>query len=324
MHSNHSQSDDNGAIQSATVLAATIETPILAPAPENGKRDDTPRPQLSRLGDLLGAWEADALAAHEARVNGTPRGPQSGFASLDRELGGCFSPGLHIVHGQPGSGKTAFALQIAATCGCPALFLSCEMSPLELLRRHTARVTRTFLGRLKSGEYAPADSLKLAREACAAAPLLALADGTRAYAPPLWLRDAALAARGDHKHLLVVVDSLHSWAEGAPVEASEYETLGAALLSLRQLAHLLGCPVLAIAERNRDAMKGGGLSAGAGTRKIEYGAETVIDLTRDMGTREDLAGNVAIKLKLAKNRSGAAGRELDFQFHGAKQNFSEA
>lgn len=284
----------------------------------------TPLPQLSRLSNLLGAWETEAHAAWEARVNGTPRGPMSGFASLDRELGGCFSPGLHIVHGQPGSGKTAFALQIAASCGCPALFLSCEMAPLELLRRHTARVTGTYLGRLKSGELAPHDSFKLAHQACAEAPQLALADGTAAYAPPLWLRDAAQATRGEHKHLLIVVDSVHSWAEGAPVEASEYDTLNAALLSLRQLAHWLGCPVLAVAERNRDSMKGGGLSAGAGTRKIEYGAETVLDLTRDMTKREDFTGNAEVKLKLAKNRHGAAGKELDFLFHGAKQSFSEA
>ncbi len=283
-----------------------------------------PTPRLCRLGDLLGSWEADAQAAFEARQTNAARGPMSGFKALDRELGGCFASGLHIVHGQPGSGKTAFILQVAASCGCPCLLLSCEMSPLELLRRHTARVTGTYLGRLKSGEIPPAESLALARRACSQAPLLALADGTRAYAPPPWLRDAALATKGEERHLLVVVDSVHSWAEGAGVEASEYETLNAALLSLRQLAHILDCPVLAVSERNRDSMKGGGLSAGAGTRKIEYGAETVLDLTRDMTRRDDGAGEVEVTLKLAKNRHGAAGKELPFLFHGAKQMFVEA
>ncbi len=283
-----------------------------------------PSPQLCRLSDLLSAWEHDAQAAYEAHQGNTARGALSGFKTLDRELGGCFSAGLHILHGQPGSGKTAFALQVAASCGCPCLFLSCEMSPLELLRRHTARVTGTYLGRLKSGELAPAESLALAKRACGQVPLLALADGTRAYASPSWLRDAALATRGEERHLLVVVDSVHSWAEGAGIDASEYETLNAALLSLRQLSHILECPVLAVSERNRDSMKGGGLSAGAGTRKIEYGAETVLDLTRDMARRDDGAGEVEITLKLAKNRHGAAGKELPFLFHGAKQMFVEA
>jgi len=67
------------------------------------------------------------------------------------------------MHGQPGTGKTAFALQVAAQCGFPCLYVTCEMAPLELLRRHTARVTRTYLNRFKSGELSPRESLELAR-----------------------------------------------------------------------------------------------------------------------------------------------------------------
>lgn len=280
-------------------------------------------PRLFRLGDLLNDWESDALAAYQARVNGTPRGPITKFPSLDKELGGAFSPGLHIVHGQPGAGKTAFTLQIATDCGCPCLYVTCEMAPLELLRRHTARITRTFLGRLKSGELSPADSIQLARKACAEAPFLAMCDATRSYATPRWIRDAALATKGEHENLLVIVDSLHSWAESAPVDAAEYETLNAALAALRQLGHELNCPVLAVAERNRGTMTSGGLSAGAGTRKIEYGAETVLDLERDLTRREDIAGEVEITVKFAKNRHGAAGKKATLWFHGALQKFRE-
>jgi replicative DNA helicase len=153
-------------------------------------------PRLARLGDLLGGWEADAVAAFEARVKGVARGPVTGLTDLDQELGGALEAGLHVVHGGPGVGKTAFALQAAAVCGCPALYVTCEMRPLELLRRVTARVTGTYLGRLRSGELAPADSLTLARRAVAAAPLLAVADATQAFAPAQWLKQAAEAARG--------------------------------------------------------------------------------------------------------------------------------
>ncbi|RYG61661.1 hypothetical protein EON80_23775, partial [bacterium] len=124
-----------------------------------------PRPQLSRLSDLLGAWEAEATAAYDSHNLGIPRGPVSSFKLLDREMGGCFMPGLHFVHGAPGTGKTAFGLQMAATCGTPAMFISCEMSPLELLRRHTARVTETYLGKLKCGELSPAQSMSLVKRA---------------------------------------------------------------------------------------------------------------------------------------------------------------
>src|SRR5690349_126228 len=114
--------------------------------------EHTPLPRIVRLGDLLGEWEADAHAAYAARVSGQARGPVTGLLRLDQELGGALTPGVHIAHGQPGAGKTAFALQAATRCDCPCLYVTAEMSPLELLRRIAARVTETFLGRLKSGE----------------------------------------------------------------------------------------------------------------------------------------------------------------------------
>lgn len=306
-----------------SVSAAHAAPAHSLPTTRAGEAAELKTPRLCRLDDLLGAWEQDAEAAHQARLSGTPRGPLSGFRNLDRELGGAFAPGVHIVHGQPGAGKTAFALQVAAGCGCPALFVTCEMSSLELLRRLTANLTGTFLGRLKSGELRPADSVALARRAAEAAPELAFADATQAYANPFWLRDAALATRGEAKHLLIVIDSVHSWAESAAHESTEYDALNAALAVLRGLSHQLECPVLAIAERNRDSIKTGGLNAGAGTRKIEYGAETVIDLGRDPAVREDVLGEVEIKAKFAKNRHGAAGKEVLLNFHGALQRFRE-
>lgn len=291
-------------------------TPIVSPLGMAGT------PRACRLGDLLADWEADAVAAHQAQLSGLPRGPITGFSALDRELGGALAPGLHILHGQPGTGKSAFALQVAASCRCPALYLTVEMPPLELLRRLTARLTSTFLGRLKSGELPPTESLALARRAAQECPDLILVDGSQVFASPEWLREMAEDYRSDQRHFLLVVDSVHSWAESAQGEATEYDALNAALASLRGLAGALRCPILVVAERNRASMKQGGLSAGAGTRKIEYGAETVLDLERKEVA--NASGEMPVTVQLAKNRHGAAGRELEFSFHGALQRFREA
>ena len=142
---------------------------------------DSPPPRLVRFGDVLGAFRADAQAAFDARVNGVSRGPGTGLRELDDVLGGVLQPGVHIVQGGSGVGKTAYALQVAATCGYPALFVSCEMHLVELLKRHTARATSTYLDRLKSGELAPDDAVRKAEQAIAAAPWLALADATQGY-----------------------------------------------------------------------------------------------------------------------------------------------
>ncbi len=282
------------------------------------------QPRLCRLGDLLGEWQNEAQAAHESRLNQTPRGPMSGFAALDREIGGCFLPGLHFVHGQPGTGKTAFGLQLSANCRTSALFVTCEMAPLELLRRHTARVTATYLGKLKSGELAPAQSLGLVKRAVSASPQLALLDATRAPARPVFLRDCARIARGEGTHLLVVIDSLQSWVEAVVPGSNEYEALGAGIAALRMLAAELDAPIFLMCERNRESMKSGGLSAGAGSRKIEYSAETVMELSCEEGVREDVQGEKPIRLKLTKNRHGAVGKSFELLFNGGFQRFREA
>ena len=197
------------------------------------------------------------------------------------------------------------------------------MSPLELFRRLTARVTNTYLGRLKSGEFEPAASVMLARKTVEAVPNLVLADATRAWAPPGWVKQAAEMAKGNGRDVLIVVDSVHSWAEGAPVEASEYDRLGWALGSLRTIAGALNCPILAIAERNRASMAKGGISAGAGSRKFEYGGESVLDLGREENATPDAGGEVEVTITLAKNRNGSPGRKIKLKFHGALQRFRE-
>jgi replicative DNA helicase len=279
------------------------------------------QPRLLRLRSLLDEWEADAVAAHLAHTTGTPRGPITSLKALDRELGGALAPGLHVVHASPGVGKTAFCLQVAASSPFPALYLTCEMAPLELFRRHTARVTSTFLGRLKSGEFDPAYSVGLAKKAAAAAPTLAFGDATHSFAPPDWLQQSAGVVKGDASHLLLVVDSVHSWTEAAPTDVDEYTALNDGLAALRRIARNLQCPVLAIAERNRAKMSTGGLDASAGSRRFEYGAESVLALNREK--EEGADGEAKITLTIEKNRNGASGRRLNLLFNGALQRFTE-
>ncbi len=296
---------------------------------------DFQKAPLLRLRDALCDFDRDALAAHTARSTGQARGPQSGFASLDRHLGEALAPGVHGIQGNAGAGKTAFALQLAARCGFPALFVTCEMAPGELLRRHAARETGTFLGKFKTGELAPDVAHSLALRAIERTPGLCFLDATRAPAPRAHLAQCAQIVKGKASGVLVVVDSLQSWAEGLAGfdehggaiadfrSAGEYETLNLAVKALRGLAHELNAPVVFVSEQNRDGMKSGGLNAGAGTRKIEYGAETIFDLSREMNTQFDGAGEVEVKLRLAKNRHGAAGVEVPLKFNGALQQFRE-
>jgi len=225
--------------------------------PDERSRDAYP--QLARLSDLLDGLEADATAARQAYLTeGAYRGSITGLPKLDKALGGAMSPGLHTVHGSPGSGKSALLGQIAASSQCSALLVTCEMQAPELFLRHIARATGTPLQRLKSGELEPSEVMELARTAAQKAPAMAIVDGTQVWPSPDWLRQAADVVRGDSKYLLIGVDSIHAWADGSPGGAPEYERLGAAVDALRALSATLSCAVLAVAERNRASMDRGG------------------------------------------------------------------
>ena len=289
-------------------------------------------PRVYRLGDLLGEWDTFAQERHAAREGNKPLGIRTSIDAVDDAIGGVFQPGLHAVQGGPGVGKTAFALQIATTCAQPALFVTCEMAPLELLRRITSHFTGVFLSKFKTGELTPEFAGKKVREAIASCPDLAILDCTRGYVPAFGytnggpnLYDFAAALRGDAPHFLLVLDSLHTWADAASDSQNlkEYDYLNLAIGSLRGLSASLDCPILAVVERNRAGMAKGGLSAGAGTRKIEYSAETMIELdAKDGGPNAD--GSTDVELRLSKNRNGLVGRPVALKFNGATMRFREA
>ncbi len=297
-----------------------------APAAFAALDTDTLRPALLPLRNLLTDFDDQARELYEAKQEGRARGPVTGFPTLDAELSGALLPGLHFALGVPGVGKTAFALQIASSCGCPCLYLTCEMRPLELLRRVTARATRTYLNKFKDGSQLPAEASEKVRRAIATAPGLVLLDGTAAYAKGQDIMDGAEATRKAdpaNPHFLLVVDSLHAWASAAPGASAEYERLAEHLTALKRLSALLACPVLVISERNRQSMEKGGLSSGAGHRGIEYGGETMIELDMEKDAMEDAYGEKPVSLKISKNRNGKAGRTFALRFHGGFQTYRE-
>lgn len=74
-----------------------------------------------------------ARAARRGDVRLTSWGPA--LPCLDRELGGLFRGRMYVVGGQSGTGKTAFAYEVALRGAERALVLSCEMSAEDSCRR---------------------------------------------------------------------------------------------------------------------------------------------------------------------------------------------
>lgn len=281
---------------------------------------------LVRLGDLRAAMVEDAERRKAARDSGQAWGAVTGFPELDHQLGGILAPGLHFVNGGPGVGKTAFALQVAAQCQRPALFITCEMSPRELLHRSMARVSGEFLGHIKGGTLSGEQIGAMIDATAKAIPDLVIMDASGSVKPGA--KDIANAARdvlglyeGQYGEILIVIDSLHSWAMARPdIQGVEYDRLNDSIGQLSAIGQERQIPVMVITERNRAAMKEGGMHSGAGTRRIEYQGESVISLDVSGETFE----KKTIKLSVDKNRHGMTG-EIGGQmsFDGALQRFSQ-
>ena len=180
--------------------------------------NDKPTANLVYLHSLLDTLEADVKTRHEAKAAGKPLGPITGIPKIDQTLGGSLATGLHVLHGAPGTGKCALALQIASSCGCPCIFLTAEMSTLECFRRIVCRTTRTYMSHFKSGEMHPSKARELAERTIKAVPYLAFVDASTAPAdvPNMtrFAQDVRKQLGGGNQHLLIVVDSVHSWVRG--------------------------------------------------------------------------------------------------------------
>jgi replicative DNA helicase len=286
---------------------------------------------LSDLGRLLLNEEA---IAREARALGKPAGPVTGISQLDDELGGSLSPGIHTLLAAPGVGKTAFALQIAANCGCPALYVTAEMRQVDLLRRNTARATDTFLGKLRGGQLSEDDLKALLDKAARQCPQMAIYDAVDNPANAAEIQEKAdlLRKRFGSQTILIVIDSVTDWAlrtgtsqEGSAT-ASEYLLAESALNSLKQISSNLSCPVLAIAHRNRSGQKAQGadkLHSAKATGRYEYVSESFWDLERDTSVEPDKKGQSPAELTLLKNRHGSTGLSIELRFEGRLQKFTE-
>ncbi|MCC6446849.1 MAG: ATP-binding protein [Armatimonadetes bacterium] len=270
--------------------------------------------------DIASALLAEEMAARESRVMKIPRGVIAGFPSLDDELGGYLTPGLHILMGTPGAGKTAFALQLAAQCGFPCLYASAEMRPIELLRRVIARVTETHIGYLRGGELAESVLNDLIARTSAACPMLALHDATSPGADTIREATARLQERFESRHALIVLDSLTDWvargAGGKSGATEECAVIEEALTELKQVARQLVCPLLVLAHWNR-------LRGDEGMRRVKYTLEYISESLWSLEPTLHADGITGMKLSLLKNRHGASGRSLDFTFEGGFQRFYE-
>lgn len=306
----------------------------------NAKAEQVVFSAVHTIRDLISMAEDEAARLWDAKQSGIPAGLLTGFPRLDKAIGTYLQPGIYCLQGSSGVGKSALALQIACNCGGVALFVSCEQSPLEQMHRLMSRLSAEvppgsiYTGHFKDGTTHPDKVKELAEYAASQIPDLLILDATRYPMPALAnpehielpsIEETARPFKDDGRRILVVVDSLHSWAcSGIYDGINETENLITAITDLQRLSHTLNCTVLVLNEQTKKANEGGegGLYGGAGTRKIAYCAEAVIELMvkdEDRDTKDEYA----VIAKCQKNRHGRAGQRVAFMFNPSVMTFRE-
>ena len=265
----------------------------------------------------------------------------TGIPTLDKFLAnGGWRPGLYLLGGLAGAGKSAFMLASsvhAAQLGHPVVYASVEQGSLELLGRLFCKELGMGIAdywnrtpSYASGAREVAGRLPLSRLYFRSDPAIAVDDEGTVGRVRRWAMDVAEQPTGQVP--LVIVDYLQRMR---PPEADRRQDLhrqiSMAGLGLRQLARDLSSPVIAISSIGRASYdKAPSLDAFKGSGDLEYDADCCLLLRLAAANEEEAkallakgATRLLVELHvLGKNRygplSGPDPIMLDFdRGHGA-------
>jgi KaiC/GvpD/RAD55 family RecA-like ATPase len=228
---------------------------------------------------------------------------------FDQPFGG-LPIGLTILAGNPGTGKSALALQLAlgaVTDGAKLLWAMGEMRPVDLVRRSMAVMPLLPLGANLPKYYMGRDENKEA-----AAQKVAEFFGTQAHIETNFTLDAIEAGIIQHKPSVVVVDYIQLLRGD---EASRVEQLDSISIRLIEMARRHEVALVAISSmaKGSDGKSSIG-SISRGTASLDYSAD--LYFLAEAGDSQDAERSV--KWCCKKNRRGGM-VDLDLIFDGLRQ-----
>ncbi|HMP80153.1 MAG TPA: replicative DNA helicase [Pirellulaceae bacterium] len=211
--------------------------------------------QPTRL-TVLEATLQEAIDRLEKRARGeTLEGSvDSGFRDIDRLTGGLHASELVIIAARPSMGKTAFALNIAEnvvlSTGRPVVFISLEMSAIELTERLLCSVARVNGHRLRNGTLTSEDQRRFIEEAGRINKARLFIDDSPNQTISQIAAVARRVKRRENDLALVVVDYLQL-IEPDNSSDPRQEQVAKIARRMKQLAKELKVPVICLSQLNR-------------------------------------------------------------------------
>jgi replicative DNA helicase len=270
---------------------------------------------ISTIRDIL----HEAMDRIDARMKGeqTQGGVETGFSDLDYLLGGLHNSELIILAARPSMGKTALAMNVAENVvlksRVPVLFVSLEMSSIELADRMLCSVARVNGHRLRNGTISNEDRSRLIEKASEISQAPLFVDDS----PARTVTEIAAAARRIRRREgglgLILIDYLQL-IEPDNAKDPRQEQVARIARRLKGLAREMKVPVLCIAQLNRQAEDSKDhrprLSHLRESGAIEQDADVVMFVHREEYYRrgedqEQVAGQAEVIV--AKQRNGPVG-----------------
>ena len=254
----------------------------------------------------------------------------TGIAGLDKALDGGLHAGLTVLGAVSSMGKTSLMLQMAdtlAAAGRNVLFITIEMSRMELIAKSAVRGTRERARTLLDGKL-PEEKVR---------GLISAYRKKTGGRVELWEPDAPLtpalldekvsAFCEQHENPVLFLDYLQLIAP-ARAGMTEKQTADAAVAMLKQLARRYDMPVIAASSLNREAYRPGsaepGMSAFKESGSVEYSADLLLVLKyRTDADKEIKTGPRHLVLTILKNRFGATGESIPLDYEPEKELFRD-
>lgn len=240
-------------------------------------------------------------------------GRPSGLAELDKKTTG-FHPGdFVVIAGRPSHGKTALGLKtgLLLSLSVPVAFFSAEMDRESIRKRALSQLSGVPFTRLRTGALSGEDWGKV-NEAAEQLRVRRLFVDDTASPTVMHIRSGARRLRSRAGELGAIVVDYLQLARTGQRHASAEEEISSVSKSLKAIAKDLACPVIALAQLNRDAVKGrrGRRPTSAELRQsgqIEQDADVIVLVHRPELYRVTAENRGLVEVILDKQRNGATG-----------------
>lgn len=282
----------------------------------------------------------------------TPYTP-TGFTNLDKLLDGGLYEGLYFCGAISSLGKTTLMLQICdqiAQAGGDVLIFSLEMARNELISKSISRQTLLDVlqnkGDIRNAKTARGVTCGLRYQKYSQTEKDLIQRSITAYsqyADHIYIYEGVGDMGVDQvrekiqKHIsftgrkpTVLIDYVQILAP-ADVRASDKQNTDKAVLELKRISRDYKLPIIAVSSLNRDNYKGKiNMAAFKESGAIEYGSDVLIGLQLKGSDKKDFDVDEAksknpreITLIILKNRNGATGGKIEFEYYPLFNYFKE-